>query len=558
MTQEGPYFVGIDVGTGSARAGITNAHGKIISSATHPITTWKPKHDFYEQSSTDIWNAICTCVKSVLATSGISPLLIKGVGFDATCSLVVLGEDTKPVTVSPEGCDEQNVIVWMDHRAIEQATRINALKHSVLQYVGGNISPEMETPKLLWLKENLPETWKRAKHFMDLADFLTFRATGSTVRSQCTVVCKWTYLGHEDRWDDTYLSQIGLGDLIQDNYAKIGNTIRPIGESVGGLTPEAAKELGLAEGTQVGVGIIDAHAGGVGVLGAVLPGGSQVNEEELEHRLAVISGTSTCHMAVNRKQILVDGVWGPYFSAMIPDLWLAEGGESATGALIDHVIFSHTAATVIQEKAKSHNISIYAQLNSIVHELKEKHSLPFTALLTKNFHVLPYFHGNRSPRADPHAVGIMYGLKLVANLEEELALHYYATLQAIAHGTRHIIDSLNTKGYKIASLFMTGGNAKNELFVSEHADICNCRVVLSKEPDAVILGSSIIASVAGGAYPSILAAMAQMCFVGTIVEPKMEKGELGETIQKYHETKHEIFLKMYDHGMEYQMAMSKF
>ena len=64
----------------------------------------------------------------------------------------------------------------------------------MLRYVGGIISPEMEMPKLLWLKKHLPPTFDAAGHFFDLADFLTFRATGASPRSICTVTCKWTYL----------------------------------------------------------------------------------------------------------------------------------------------------------------------------------------------------------------------------------------------------------------------------------------------------------------------------------------------------------------------------
>ncbi|MFX5563062.1 hypothetical protein ABTD73_21675, partial [Acinetobacter baumannii] len=78
--------------------------------------------------------------------------------------------------------------------------------------VGGVISPEMETPKLLWLKEQLPEVYHGAAHFFDLTDFLTWKATGSLQRSSCTVTCKWTYLAHEGRWDADYFRRIGLGD----------------------------------------------------------------------------------------------------------------------------------------------------------------------------------------------------------------------------------------------------------------------------------------------------------------------------------------------------------
>jgi ribulose kinase len=99
--------------------------------------------------------------------------------------------------VSTAGRAAQNVSVWLDHRAIPQAERINATQHPVLRYVGGTISPEMQTPKLLWLKENLPGSWRKVARFLDLPDFLTYRATGDDTRSLCTTACKWTYLGHK-------------------------------------------------------------------------------------------------------------------------------------------------------------------------------------------------------------------------------------------------------------------------------------------------------------------------------------------------------------------------
>ncbi|MCR9111264.1 MAG: hypothetical protein NXH94_20615 [Rhodobacteraceae bacterium] len=100
-----------------------------------------------------------------------------------------------------------------DHRATAQADRINATAHPVLQYVGGVISPEMQAPKLLWLKENCAEVFAGTRHFFDLTDSLTWKASGSTARSTCTVTCKWTYLAHEDRWDDSFFEAVGLGEL---------------------------------------------------------------------------------------------------------------------------------------------------------------------------------------------------------------------------------------------------------------------------------------------------------------------------------------------------------
>src|SRR5690606_3859351 len=148
---------------------------------------WREAGDIAEQSSEDIWQACAGAVRDVLAEAGLPPALVKGIGFDATCSLTVLDRAGRPLSVSSPGDPQRNVIVWMDHRAITQARRITETGDPVLRHVGGIISPEMETPKLLWLKETLPATYHAAGHFFDLADYLTYRATGSTVRSLCTL-----------------------------------------------------------------------------------------------------------------------------------------------------------------------------------------------------------------------------------------------------------------------------------------------------------------------------------------------------------------------------------
>ena len=203
----------------------------------------------------------------VIGQSGVEKRRIKGIGFDATCSLVVLGPDHEPLTASLTGDTARNVIVWMDHRAEEQANRINAIGGAPLAYLGNCISPEMQLPKLLWLKENLPDSFERAFAFMDLTDYLTWRATGSLARSSCTVTCKWTYLPHLAGWDVDFLEKIGLGSLADYDFARIGAEVVAPGAALGqGLSPGAAHDFGLLPGVAVAAGLIDAHAGGLGSL----------------------------------------------------------------------------------------------------------------------------------------------------------------------------------------------------------------------------------------------------------------------------------------------------
>ena len=178
------FVVGVDVGTSSARAGvIRTADGCILASHSQPIRIFHPQPNYYQHSSADIWQSVCTSIRTALQQAAAShppftAASVRGIAFDATCSLVVLGEDDVALSVSPDGEAEQNVIVWMDHRAEAEAREINSSSHEVLRYVGGQMSVEMELPKLLWLKRHLPASYSKAARFMDLADFLSYKATG--------------------------------------------------------------------------------------------------------------------------------------------------------------------------------------------------------------------------------------------------------------------------------------------------------------------------------------------------------------------------------------------
>ncbi|MDB6169329.1 MAG: ribulokinase [Verrucomicrobia bacterium] len=543
-------FLGIDVGTGSARAGVFTSAGRMLGHSTEAIRLWRSAPDHAEHSSGDIWAACGRAVRGALKNSGAQPGAIAGIGFDATCSLVVLDEDDRPVTVSATGRAEQNVIVWMDHRAIPQAELINRTRHPVLRYVGGVISPEMQTPKLLWLKKNLPHSWARAARFLDLPDFLTYRATGDDTRSLCTTVCKWTYLGHRrgGGWDKSYFRRIGLGDLAAENFRRIGTRVRPMGEPIGrGLTARAAKELGLCIGTPVGVAIIDAHAGGLGVLGAGLRS-SALTASTLERRVALIGGTSSCHMAVSARPRFITGIWGPYFSAMVPGLWLTEGGQSATGALIDHVIFSHAAAAPLLAEARKSRRTLYEVLNARLAAIAKERGVRFPGELTRDLHVQPDFHGNRSPRANPTLRGTISGLSLSATADD-LALHYLAAIQAVAHGTRHIVDAMNARGYRIDTLAACGGGTKNPVFLREHADITGCEIVLPKEPEAVLLGAAMLGAVAAGRHANVAHAMTAMSAAGRTIRPA--RG----AVRAFHAKKHEVFHRLHSDFLAYRAIM---
>jgi FGGY-family pentulose kinase len=280
------------------------------------------------------------------------------------------------------------------------------------------------------------------------------------------------------------------------------------------------------------------------MIGAAI-GGQAPSAADLNRRLALIGGTSSCHMAVSPEPRFVDGIWGPYYSAMVPGMWLTEGGQSATGSLVDLVVRDYLGASQLREAANAAGTSTYDVLNQRLAELADGRPL---GLLTEQLHVCPYFHGNRSPRANPHLRGMISGLRLSADLDQH-ALLYLATVQAIALGTRHIIQAMNERGYAIDTMIACGGGTKNPVFLQQHADATGCRIVLPREPEAVLLGAAMLGATAAGDHGSLVEAMGQMSAAGEVIEPNRE-------LSRYFDAKFRVFLQLHDDQQQYARIMA--
>ena len=526
-TDDPHYVIGVDVGTGSARAGIFELTGRMVSSAKRDITLFRASGSIVEQSSAEIWSAVCDAVKGALSQAAVPPDRIAGIGFDATCSLVVLGSGGQSLPVGPSEHAERDIIVWMDHRAVTQAQRINATDHEVLKYVGGRISPEMETPKLLWLLENKPEVFAAAWQFFDLTDFLTWRATGDLSRSTCTVTCKWTYLAHERRWDESYFRTVGLGVLADEAFARIGQTVVDPGTPLGaGLTAAAAAALGLQVGTPVATGVIDAHAGGIGTVGA---------DGHAESCLAYVFGTSSCTMTTTRRPVFVPGVWGPYFSAMVPDAWLNEGGQSVAGAAIEHLLSMHPAAPDARRRAHDAGQSLPELLAGLATQAAT--TLSDAVALVDGLHVVPEFLGNRAPLADPQARAVIAGLGMDDDLESLIAL-YVAGLCGIGYGLRQIIEAQADAGAPIERVVISGGAGRSDLVRQLLADATGKAVLATRAEEPVMLGAAMLGAVAGRLFDGVQSAMAGMSQISRRHEPA------AGTVAACHEARFRAFKQL--------------
>ncbi|KAF9582715.1 hypothetical protein BGW38_010858 [Lunasporangiospora selenospora] len=530
---ESDVFLGVDVGSGSSRAALITASGKLLAIHSTPFSTSRPAPDFFEQSSDEIWSSVCNS------------------NF----------ED-----------HNRNIIMWCDHRAKEQAIRITDTRHPILKHVGGVMSLEMELPKTLWLKDNMPpEKWQSIGRLFDLPDFLTWRATGDYYPSRCSVVCKWCYKsgddgsGEQQGWPSDFLRQIGLGEIADADCQKLcgvgnaGQHVHFAGEYIGGLTERAATELGLLPDTPVGGAVIDAYAGAIGTMGAKL-NGVQPSVDEASKRISLICGTSSCHLAMSKKSIFVPGVWGPFFGVMLPDMWVAEGGQSSTGQLIDHLTKSHPAygLALLNAQSANPNLSVYEYLNQHLETVAKEGSAVNVAYLTRKLHITPDHHGNRSPFADETMRGSISGLDLNNDTLDSLAVLYLAALQALAIGTKQIIEALVKSGYTIETACISGGLSLNRMFVRVLADVLQMPVVLpgTGGDAAVVVGAAVCGVVAyesksNANMESLLwDAMARLTEASDVVYP-----ENDVALQKFYENKYKVVEKMQQDQRDYNQIM---
>jgi D-ribulokinase len=330
------------------------------------------------------------------------------------------------------------------------------------------------------------------------------------------------------------------------------------GEFAGYLTEKAAGELGLVPGIPVGSGVIDAYAGWIGTVGAAVDSKTKqadMTENDINQvfsRLAAVAGTSTCHLVMSPTPIFVPGVWGPYKNIILPGQWMAEGGQSATGHLLKHVVETHPTFNEANLEASARGVSIYEYLNKNLREEQLAQNLPHLSVLAKHFFYYGDVFGNRSPLSNPAMSGCVIGLTSDVSVNS-LALHYYGCMEFIAFQTRQIIDSMRSKGHTIDSIFMSGSQCQNDILMHLFATICRIPVVIPKYINAAVVhGAAILGAKAAsvnekGLTEDLWVIMNRMSKPGRCVYP----GE-GPIELKLLETKYKIFLRQCFDQLEFR------
>jgi L-ribulokinase len=497
------FALGLDFGTESARAVLVDvATGETVATAVHGyadavIDTALPggaalPADWALQNPADWLEATERTVRAVLAESGVLPEAVVGIGIDFTaCTVLPATAEGTPLCALDSYRAQPHAWpkLWKHHAAQAQADRINALAEDRaedwLPRYGGKISSEWAPPKALQILEEAPEVYAAADRIVEGGDWVVWQLTGALARNTCAAGYKAVWHKQAGVPQPEFLAALHpqFVDLYETKLA--GPRIAP-GERVGGLTAAWAQRLGLPVGTAVAAPIIDAHAGAIG--GGV--GGPGV--------LYLAMGTSTCHMLMAEREVLVPGISGVVEDGIVPGLFGYEAGQAGVGDIF---------AWFVEQGAPPH---VHAAANGrSVHDVLTEQA---TALRPgqSGLLALDWWNGCRSTLVDADLSGLLLGYTLATTPAEI----YRALIEATAFGTRVIVDAFTQAGLAVDALLAGGGLTKNPLLMQIYADVTGYPIAVAGAEQASALGAAILGAVAAGAdaggHASIAEAVARM------------------------------------------------
>ncbi len=471
----GQYFVGIDGGTESIRAGVFDLAGTPLAFAATAYETHFPKPGWAEQNPGDWWDALGKSVRKAVTDSGVSRNEISTICADTTCCSVV--------ALDADGHAVRPALIWMDVRSAAEARRVAESGDPALRVNSdgnGPVSAEWMIPKALWLKENEPANFERAATICEYQDYINFHLTGRRVASINNAAVRWHYMAEDGGYQSSLLKKLDL-EALQEKWPQ---EVLPLGEIIGGLTKRAADHLSLPEGLPVAQGGADAFIAMIG-LGVVRPG-----------KMAFITGSSHLHLGLADHAFHGRGIWGTYADALLPGYHVVEGGQTSTGSIVAWL------------KRLLDPAVGYDRLNA------EAAALPPGS---DGLIVQDHFQGNRTPHTDPLSRGAITGL----TLSHGRAHLFRAMMEGIAYGTELILETQRANGYRPDELVIAGGVTNSDLWMQIHADVSGLPLTVTRVADAPALGSAILAATAGGAYGSIAEASEAMVHVERRVEPDM-------------------------------------
>lgn len=445
----GPHTLGIDIGTFESKGVLVDAKGHITASASRPHKMLVPRAGWAEhRAEEDWWGDFVHLTRALLAQSGLDPREIKAVAASA------IGPCMLPVDAT--GTPLMNGVLYgVDTRATDQIAALNArIGEATIHAVCGNaLTSQSVGPKILWLKETHPDLYAHTAMVLTSTSYLTWKLTGQYV------IDHYTAANFSPLYDVT--KQDWTTDLAPEilPLSKLPRLMWST-EIAGHVTAEAATETGLAEGTPVTCGTIDAAAEAVSV-GVQHPG-----------EMMLMYGSTIFIIQVTGQPVRDPRLW--YAPWLFPGMHASMAGLATSGTLThwfrDQLARDTDFAALVTEATDS----------------------PKGA---KGLICLPYFSGERTPIHDPHARGVFFGL----NLTHSRADMFRAVVEGIAAGTAHVLETYAEVGASPDRVLAVGGGTKNPLWLQATSDFGGVPQHVCEKTIGASYGDAFLAALTIGA-----------------------------------------------------------
>jgi xylulokinase len=446
------YYLGIDIGTFESKGALVDETGAMVAQAARPHKMLVPQAGWAEHDpDKDWWGDFCFLSKTLIAESGVDPRDIKAIGASA------IGPCMLPVDA--EGNALMNGVLYgVDTRAAKEIDDLNAVlgEDHILDRCGNALTSQSVGPKILWLKNNRPEIFEKAAKIVSSTTFLVQKLTGRCVIDHYTAAnFSPLYVVDEQRWSD----DLNPGILPLEKLPEVVWST----EIAGGVTAAAAHATGLAIGTPVICGTIDAaaEAFSVGVLSA--------------GDMMVMYGSTIFIILLSDSRVRDARLW------YAP--WLFEGEHASMSGLATSGTLTHwfrdqigrdlDPATAFSELAKEASGS-KPGANGLI--------------------FLPYFSGERTPIHDTQAKGTLFGL----NLTHTRGDIYRALIEGIAYGTNHIFETYAEAGASPQRLMAVGGGTKNRIWLEATSNISGLKQIISEKSMGASYGNAFLAALGAG------------------------------------------------------------
>ncbi len=454
------YLIGVDVGTSGSKGVLVDLQGRVIASHDREHGMDIPRSGYAEHDADDVWwNDTRSIIRALLDSSGTDPGEIGGVGLSAIGPCVV------PVDVAGRPL-RTGILYGIDTRATRQITRLNEDlgRREIHDRTGQTLSTQSAGPKILWLKENEPDLFARTWKVMTSTSYLVMKLTGRTVMDYYTAPFYDPFYNiHTRNWDTDIVSRYFDPDILPE--------IAWTTDLAGTVSEEAARLTGLAEGTPVITGTIDAAAEAVSI-GVVEPG-----------QTMVMYGTTFFVIQLVEQLVTSEDLWSSYFC--IPNIPILAAGMSTSAALTRW--YRDQFAGLERAAQETTGEDAYAQLTRQAEEIPPG---------SDGLVVLPYFSGERTPINDPDARGTILGLTL-----KHTAPHVFRSLlEGAAYSLRHNLDAMAELGAQPRNITAVGGGTKSRLWLQIVSDITGLEQNVPETTIGASYGNAYLAGVGSGIF----------------------------------------------------------